>query len=84
MLLLLPDSPTNARFLSARERTVASERVRAQLSTKMDNTWRLYQLVEALKDPQAWLLVLYTFAVNIGNGGLTSVSGSVRMLDFII
>jgi hypothetical protein len=27
----------------------------------------------ALRDPQTWLLVLYTFCVNLWNGGVTSV-----------
>ncbi|KAL5337525.1 MFS general substrate transporter [Aspergillus crustosus] len=38
---------------------------------KWDQAWL------ALRDPQTWFLVLYTFAVNLCNGGLTSFSGII-------
>lgn len=72
---LLPDSPTKARFLNTREKKLAVLRTLEDKSSAMDeNDFQIYQVLEALKDPQAWLLVFYTFSVNICNGGITTVS----------
>jgi MFS family permease len=71
----LPDSPTKARFLNTREKKLAVLRTLEDTSSAMDeNDFQMYQVLESLKDPQAWLLVMYTFSVNICNGGITTVS----------
>jgi hypothetical protein len=40
--------------------------------------YQRYQVIEALSDPQAWLLVLNTFCVNVATGGLSSVSPTLK------
>lgn len=73
----LPDSPIKARFLNERERKLSVLRTLQETFSAMDeNDFQTYQVWEALRDPQAWLLALYTFSVSICNGGITTVSSS--------
>ena len=76
--VILPDSPMRARFLNDREKMIAVHRTLKDASSAMDeDDFQKYQVLEALRDPQAWMLVLYTFSVNICNGGITTVSSSI-------
>ncbi|KAJ5407993.1 hypothetical protein N7509_001876 [Penicillium cosmopolitanum] len=69
----LPDSPIKARFLNERERKLSVLRTLQETFSAMDeNDFQTYQVWEALRDPQAWLLALYTFSVSICNGGITT------------
>lgn len=75
LLVLLPDSLTKAVFLQPNERALAVQRTLKNKTGVMDTgVFRWSQAVQALKDPQMWLLVLNSFASNLANGGLTSVS----------
>lgn len=75
LLLFLPDSPKQAKFLSPKERAMVLQRTLENKTGVMDEgKFKIDQMVEAFRDPQAWLLALYTLAVNIPNGGVTSVS----------
>ena len=75
LVVLLPDSPSEARFLTPEERTIVLHRTLENKTGVMDeNSYKPDQILEALRDPQAWLLFLYTFSVNIPNGGITAVS----------
>ncbi|KAL3484090.1 MFS general substrate transporter [Aspergillus germanicus] len=69
----LPDSPSKAQFLNDRERKLAVHRTLSNTSSALDEDYfQTYQMWEALKDPQAWILALYTFSINICNGGITT------------
>ena len=75
LFFLLPDSPAKARFLNSAEKSIALNRIVENKTGIMDEGhYKKNQVLEAFKDPQAWLLVLYTICVNIPNGGITSVS----------
>lgn len=75
LIPILPDSPAKAIFLTKTERAIAIQRTLKNKTGVLDNgTFNWRHAVEALKDPQAWFLVLYTFCVSIWNGGLTTVS----------
>ncbi|KAI1609278.1 MFS transporter [Exophiala viscosa] len=78
LYLFLPDSPTKAAFLDEKQRQVALQRTIENKTGLLDNdTFVATQIVDALCDPQLWLLVLYTVSVNLANGGLTSFSSIV-------
>lgn len=77
MLLLLPDTPSSALWLSSTEREMAVHRLVADGQAGMKGTFRISQVIEALRDPAAWFLSLYTFSVNIANGGLTAFGSLV-------
>ncbi|KAL5041768.1 hypothetical protein BDW71DRAFT_217417 [Aspergillus fruticulosus] len=74
LVFLLPDSPKNAVFLTKKERVIVVQRTVANKTGMMDNdSFKPDQAWQALRDPQTWFLVLYTFCVNLSNGGITSV-----------
>ncbi|OJJ52430.1 hypothetical protein ASPSYDRAFT_164820 [Aspergillus sydowii CBS 593.65] len=73
LIPILPDSPATAIFLTKTERAIAIQRTLENKTGVLDTgTFNVKHAIEALKDPQAWLLVLYTFCVNLWNGGLTT------------
>jgi hypothetical protein len=75
LYLLLPDSPANALFLKKDERAIAIQRTLENKTGILDaGKFQTKQVLLALKDPQAWLLVTYMFCVNLCNGGITTVS----------
>lgn len=72
---ILPDSPTKAIFPTKKERAIAVQRTLQNKTGVLDNdTFKFSQAVDAIKDPQTWFFVMYTFCVNLWNGGLTTVS----------
>ncbi|KAL3450814.1 major facilitator superfamily domain-containing protein [Aspergillus insuetus] len=77
MLVLLPDSYESALWLSNPERRIAAHRVSMTNTTTPSPGYQAYQVLEAFKDPTTWFLCLYTFCVNIANGGLTAFGSLV-------
>ncbi|KAJ5939569.1 hypothetical protein N7466_002703 [Penicillium verhagenii] len=77
MLLRLPDSPTDAKFLTEEERMIAVERLKENQAGYKNKEIDRGQILEAFKDMQTWLLALMMFAVNIANGGFTTFNGLV-------
>ncbi|KAL5363352.1 major facilitator superfamily domain-containing protein [Aspergillus floccosus] len=74
LVFLLPDSPKNAIFLTKHERAIAIQRTLKNKTGVMDEgSFKWSQAWLAIRDPQTWFLVLYTFCVNLCNGGVTSV-----------
>lgn len=74
LVFVLPDSPARAWFLTDAERKIALHRTVENRTGVMDEgEFRVGQMVDALTDPQAWLLVGYSVAQNIPNGGFSSV-----------
>jgi ACS family allantoate permease-like MFS transporter len=51
LAIFLPDSPLNARFLTAEEREMAVERVRCNQQAVNNKEYKLYQVKEAFLDP---------------------------------
>lgn len=74
MWLALPSSPADAKFLSAREREIATARLSKVVQES--SNFQMNQTIEALLDPQVWLITLYTLAVFLGNGGIGAVRTS--------
>ena len=78
LFLILPDTPAKAKFLTGAEKKIALHRVLENRTGIMDESqYKGYQVIEAFKDPQAWLLVLYTLSVNIPNGGVTAFASLI-------
>ncbi|KAL4787060.1 major facilitator superfamily domain-containing protein [Aspergillus varians] len=78
LTFVLPDSPSRAWFLTADERKIALHRTlenRTGIMDEGDFKWR--QVLDALTDPQAWLLVGYSVTQNIPNGGFSSFSSII-------
>ena len=78
LFYFLPDTPTNARFLSEEDRTKAIIRVQDNMTGIKNNEWKMYQFVEALLDVKCWALVLIQLTCSIPNGGVSNVSFKKR------
>ncbi|KAL4743362.1 major facilitator superfamily domain-containing protein [Aspergillus similis] len=69
LVFVLPDSPLKAWFLKSHERKIAVHRTVENRTGVMDGgVFRADQMVDALTDPQAWLLVGYSLTNIIING----------------
>lgn len=68
----VPDSPANAWFLTKEEKVMAIERIRGNNQGVGNKHFKRYQMIEALKDPAAWIFVLYAFTSSVPNGALTN------------
>lgn len=74
LLLLLPDTPATARWLSPEQRETAVNRIRSNQTGLKNNQYKWCQVWEAVTDIKIWLLVLYMLANSIPNGAYTTVS----------
>lgn len=75
LLIFLPDNPATVMWLRKDEREIVAARTVQSTKTISKTTkfqWK--QALEALQDPQSWCIVLYLFAVNVANGGVSAVS----------
>ncbi|GAT29615.1 allantoate permease [Aspergillus luchuensis] len=77
MLLRLPDSPTNASFLTDEERVIALARLKANKAGYKNNKIEWGQVMEAFTDPKTWFLAVFVLGCNIPNGGYTTFSGLI-------
>ena len=57
-LLILPDSPSTAKFLTERERAVAVERVAENRTGVKNRKFSTYQLRQTFYDPKTWILFI--------------------------
>lgn len=69
---VLPDSPLSAKFLSAEEKALHAERMRANEQGIGSRIFKWNQFWEAIKDPNTWLYAFWIFAANIPNSIATS------------
>ncbi|KAJ4165478.1 hypothetical protein LMH87_007110 [Akanthomyces muscarius] len=72
MVMVLPDVPNKAFFLSKEDREKAILRVQENMTGIKNNNIKWPQVREALTDPKAWILVLIQLCSNIPNGGVAS------------
>lgn len=77
LLVFLPDSPLDARFLTPNERIYAHRRSQQQTRSFKTTEWKRNQVLEAFRDPKTWLLCVYQICTCIPNGGYTSFNGII-------
>ncbi|KAJ6594390.1 MFS transporter [Mycena capillaripes] len=70
--LILPDSPTTARFLTLEEKILAVERLRANNTGTETKTWKWEQARECLLDLKTWLWFSMIFLISIPSGGIST------------
>ncbi|KAJ9131822.1 MFS general substrate transporter [Pleurostoma richardsiae] len=66
-LVFMPDLPSTARFLTARETVVAVERVAANRQGVKNHHFKKYQVWQTLQDPKTWILFIMAIAAQIPN-----------------
>ncbi|KAJ5379214.1 hypothetical protein N7509_012333 [Penicillium cosmopolitanum] len=77
MLFRLPNSPTDAPFLTEEERMIATERLRANHTGFKNTHIDKGQIMEVFQDPKTLLLAIMVLTANIPNGGYTTFNGLV-------
>lgn len=68
VFLVLPDNPTEARFLTDEDKIIAVERMRAGQTGIENNHFKLYQVKEAFTDIKNWASVVIIMCVQLANG----------------
>ncbi|KAJ7495979.1 MFS general substrate transporter [Mycena galericulata] len=72
VFLVLPDSPTTARFLTHEEKILAVERLRANNTGTETKVWKWAQARECLLDPKTWAWFSMLFLISIPSGGIST------------
>ncbi|KAJ6625765.1 MFS transporter [Mycena sp. CBHHK59/15] len=70
--LVLPDSPTTARFLTHDEKVLAVERLRANNTGTETKTWKWAQVRACLLDIKTWAWFSMLFLISIPSGGIST------------
>ncbi|TRM57618.1 major facilitator superfamily domain-containing protein [Schizophyllum amplum] len=70
VLVVLPDSPTKAKFLSQDEKIIAIERVRANNQGTETKVWKWEQVYELLLDLKTYLWFCLLFLCALPSGGI--------------
>ncbi|KAF2128220.1 MFS allantoate transporter-like protein [Dothidotthia symphoricarpi CBS 119687] len=81
VLVLMPDSPMKAKYLTEREKIIAIERLRANQMGIQSGHWRWDQVWETFYDFKTWCWFLAIVAISIASGGI-STFGSLIIKDF--
>ena len=75
MLALLPNSPTTARWLTERQRVIATQRLSKNRTGVENKVYKLYQVKEAVLDLRTWLIFLINLCLSIPSASLTPMGG---------
>lgn len=76
-LLVAPDSPANARFLSHKQRVIAIDRIASNMVGVKTKQYRPGQVMEAALDPKVWALTLIGLATGVINGGYSNFTSAL-------
>ncbi|OCL09001.1 MFS general substrate transporter [Glonium stellatum] len=76
-LLILPDLPSTAAFLTERERAVAVDRVAANRQGVKNHHFKKYQAWQTAQDPKTWILFVMAVAAQVPNSALTSFTSLI-------
>ncbi|KAM3455337.1 hypothetical protein NHJ6243_008545 [Beauveria neobassiana] len=72
MFVLMPDSPTEAKFLNDDDKLIAIERLRGNQMGIMSREWRKAHFFEALQDVKTWLWVAMIFCISVPSNGIST------------
>ena len=77
VILVLPDNPMSARWLTRAEKVAAVERVRENQTGIENKRWKWHQASECFQDPQTWLLAVMVVSSSIPNGAVSSFQATI-------
>ncbi|KUJ09597.1 putative vitamin H transporter [Mollisia scopiformis] len=77
LMIFMPDSALNARWLTPHEREIAHSRPQKQSRSFKSTHWKPSQALEAIMDPKTWLLFFYTALTSLPNGGVTNFTSVI-------
>ncbi|KAH8594751.1 major facilitator superfamily domain-containing protein [Bisporella sp. PMI_857] len=81
-LLVIPDNPATAKWLTPEERVVAVQRVIENKTGTKTRKFDKAQIIEAFTDPKVILLALISFVNAVASGGLSFGSIIIRNFGF--
>ncbi|KAJ6447259.1 Major facilitator superfamily domain, general substrate transporter [Purpureocillium lavendulum] len=81
LLVLLPDNPLTAKFLSAEQRVIAVERIRTEQTGIEDKTFKWDQALEVVTDPKSYLILAMNFCLHYVNGAISGF-GTIIISSF--
>ncbi|KAL9036728.1 MAG: hypothetical protein Q9214_006008 [Letrouitia sp. 1 TL-2023] len=76
-ILILPDSPMQARFLSEAEKVALLKHVSVNQTGISQKKYKPQQALEILLDIQLWLMTLVTILISISSGVVTTYSATL-------
>lgn len=82
MFIWMPDSPTEARFLSGEDKVLAIGRLRNNQTGVMSREWRFSHVVETIKDLKTWFWVAMIFCISVPSNGI-STFGPLIIKSFV-
>lgn len=80
-LIVLPDLPSTAKFLTERERLIAVNRVAANRQGVKNHHFSKRQAIQTFKDPKTYILFVMAVGAQVPNSALTSF-GSIVVGSF--
>lgn len=81
VLIWMPDSPMEAKYLTEREKVIATSRLRANGQGVISRRWRWDHVRETATDLKTYLWFLITFAIATPQGGISNF-GNLIIRDF--
>ncbi|GKT47810.1 putative transporter [Colletotrichum spaethianum] len=72
VLVLMPDSPMSAKYLTEREKVIAVERLRANQMGIQSGVWRWDHVWETFMDLKTWCWFILVIAISIASGGIST------------
>ncbi|KAK3301752.1 major facilitator superfamily domain-containing protein [Chaetomium strumarium] len=83
IVLFLPDTPMKAKWLSDNEKVALLRHVSVNQTGIENRKFRAAEIVEALVDPQIWLLLLSVVLLSVSSGVVTTYSSTlIRNLKY--
>lgn len=76
-LFMLPDLPATAKFLDAREKAIAIDRVSRNRQGVKNHHFRWYQARQCATDPKTWILFIMATGAQVPNSALTSFTSII-------
>ncbi|TRX88946.1 hypothetical protein FHL15_010174 [Xylaria flabelliformis] len=75
--VVLPDVPATARFLTPRERMIATERVASNRAGVKNHHFKKDQAIQCAKDPKTWILFVMAIGAQVPNAAITSFTSLI-------
>jgi len=76
-LIVLPDLPSTAHFLTPEERIIAVNRVAANRQGVKNHHFQMYQAWQTVKDPKTYILFVMAVGAQVPNSAITSFTSIV-------
>ena len=76
-LIVLPDSPTTAKFLKEDERVIAIERIAGNKMGVKNHHFKMDQVWQTLRDPKTWILFIMATGAQVPNTAITQFTSII-------